>query len=665
MQAHSSQSTHVPPIDSEATRLRRLLQAGDFNEALQVGESLLERVPENRDVLYMVAVSLRNLRRTETALSCLTRLQATHSKFSRLYQEKGYCYVALHDAPKAIEAFLTAVNINPALPASWRMLQNLFQMTDQRENADMARRHIATLEKLPPEVVSATDLFSDGEMEAAERIIRPFLLKHGNHVEGMRLLARIGLELDVLDDAELLLKAVLELEPSYRAARLDYARALLKRHKHTAAMKELDTLLELDPGNRTYLTAYAAACVGIGDHERALTLFENLLDEPQTAADIHLSIAHSIKTLGRTQEAIAAYKLSLGARATFGDAYWSLANLKTYRFSDHEISQMLADESSPNIRSDDRYRLCFALGKALEDRGQYEESFSYYKRGNDIKKAESRFRIELVERQAELQKVICTRKFFDARATYGFPSPDPIFILGLPRAGSTLLEQILASHSLVEGTMELADVPRIVQALSGREDDQDNPRYPAILETMQAEELYALGERYISDTRVYRSGRPFFVDKMPNNFRHIGLIHLMLPGAKIIDARREPMACCFSNFKQLFATGQEFTYSMEDIARYYRSYVSLMDHWESVLPGKILRVQYEDLVNNFESNVRRVLAYCGLPFEKSCVQFHLTRRSVRTASSEQVRRPLNRDGMEQWKNFEPYLGELKATLGNI
>jgi tetratricopeptide (TPR) repeat protein len=389
-----------------------------------------------------------------------------------------------------------------------------------------------------------------------------------------------------------------------------------------------------------------------------------LVGAPQTA-EIRLSIAHTLKTLGRPDEAIAEYRAAAAERPSFGDAYWSLANLKTYRFTDAELTEMRARESSADTALADRFHLCFALGKALEDRGDYEESWRYYERGNRLKKSESRFRIEQIERNTRLQKTVCTPEFFAERRSVGCPSPDPIFIVGLPRSGSTLLEQILASHSHVEGTMELADIPRIVLELQGRQMDSDDPLYPGVLARLTPEEFRRLGEKYVGATRIYRTDKPRFIDKMPNNFRHIGLIHLMLPNARIIDARREPMACCFSNFKQLFAQGQEFTYSLEDIARYYRTYVELMAHWDRVLPGRVLRVQHESVVEDLEGNVRRILEFCGLGFESACIEFHKTERSIRTASSEQVRQPIYREGVDQWRNFSPWLGPLRAALGDL
>jgi Tfp pilus assembly protein PilF len=490
------------------------------------------------------------------------------------------------------------------------------------------------------------------------------LIKSGHHIEAMRLLARIGIARRVFDDAQLLLEAVLDLAPDYRAARFEYVQVLIERHLHQQAQQQIEKLLADDPANRSYRTLHALTHVGLGRHERAVDIYRELLTGATQPAELHLSIAHSLKTLGRRDEAIAEYRAAAAARSDFGDAYWSLANLKTYRFQDRELQQMRAAESAAATPVTDRYHLCFALGKALEDRRQFETSMEYYTRGNALKRSESRYRPETLELNTRLQIEICTPALFARHENGGAPAADPIFIVGLPRSGSTLIEQILASHSAVEGTQELANLPRIVADLKGRDADADDPRYPAVLAEMTAEDFLRLGEKYLADTRVYRSGKARFVDKMPNNFRHIGLIHLMLPNAKIIDARREPMACCFGNFKQLFASGQEFTYSIEDIARYYRTYLELMRHWAAVLPGRVLHVQYESVVDDLESNVRRLLEYCELEFEPACVDFHRTERSVRTASSEQVRQPIYREGLAHWRHYEPWLGSLREALGD-
>jgi tetratricopeptide (TPR) repeat protein len=652
------------PVEVEVARLRNLQREGQHEAVLRDAQARLGSLPENRDLLLIAAISLRYQLRLDEALAMLDRLERTQPRFSRLHEERGLCFVARKDAPAAIGALLRAVNINPALPTSWRMLEGLYRLTKDTENAAIAAAHVATLKNLPPEVLIATALFSDGDLALAEQIIRAVLLRHGDHPEAMRLLARIGLARDVLDDAELLLEAVLKLAPQYQAARYDYAQALVKRQKYVLARAQIEQLLALEPGSFDYRTLAATVAVGLGENDKAIGLYRGMAADFPGSPDVHLWLAHALKTVGQIPEAVSEYRAAAASRPDFGDAYWSLANLKLYRFGEGEMARMRAEEASAATSPIDRYHLCFALGKALEDRGEIAESWAYYERGNALKRSESRYRPDILETNTRKQIDVCTPAFFAHRAGWGDARGDPIFILGLPRSGSTLLEQILASHSQVEGTQELSDIQRIVLELQGRDPDLDNPRYPAALAEMSREDFRDLGERYLADTQVYRTGRPLFIDKMPNNFRHIGLIHLMLPNAPIIDARREPMSCCFSNLKQLFAQGQEFTYSVEDIARYYRTYLDLMRHWDVVLPKRILRVQHEDVVNDLEGSVRRLLDHCGLPLEPACIEFHKTERSVRTPSSEQVRQPIFRDGLDQWRKYEPWLGPLEAALGD-
>ncbi|WP_232820994.1 tetratricopeptide repeat-containing sulfotransferase family protein [Dyella sp. C11] len=654
----------VMSVEQQVAHLRLLQRDGKHGEVLPLAAALSRDVPENRDVLYLIARSQRHLGQISEALETLAILERHHPAFSRLHEERGHCHVVRRDAPQAIDALLRAVNINPALPSSWNLLEGLYRMGGDSANAQMAADHVATLKRLAPEVVQATSLLSDGDLVQAEHVIRGHLQRAGNDVEGMRLLARVAVARDVLDDADILLAAVLQLAPDHHAARFDHAKVLFDRHKYKEAREQMERLLAIDPQHPDYRALYASACVGLGEHDRAIDLYRDLLRDVPHAADLHLSLAHSLKTQGRQGESIDAYRAAVAARPDFGDAYWSMANLKTYRFTNEEIAGMLAHEAMPATSLVDRYHLNFALGKAFEDRGDYAGSWRHYAGGNALKREESRYRPEIIETNTRLQIETCTREFFAERADAGDPRPDPIFIVGLPRSGSTLLEQILASHPLVDGTQELADIPRIVLELQGREPNLDDPRYPRILTQMATEDFRALGERYLRDTHSFRGTAPYFIDKMPNNFRHLGLIHLMFPNAKIIDARREPMACCFSNLKQLFASGQEFTYSIEDIARYYRTYLDVMEHWDRVLPGRILRVHHEDVVDDLEGNVRRILDFCGLPFDAACLAFHETRRSVRTASSEQVRQPIFRDGIDQWTHYAMHLAPLREQLGD-
>jgi tetratricopeptide (TPR) repeat protein len=652
------QNTRASPIELEVGRIRELSKGGRHAEALVAAEALAVTAPQDRDLLYLIAANQRCLNRIHEALETLRRLEQLDPRFSLLYQERGYCYTTLRDAPRAIEAFLRSADINPALEKTWSMLERLFRMTGDARNAAAAAEHISSLKNLQPEVVRAGSLFSDGDLSAAENILQAYLRISSDDVEALRLLARIQHQRAVLGEAESLLEAALEVKPYYVAARLDYVRVLIDRQKYLRAREETDTLLRLEPGNRDYLSLYAAACVGLGEHESAIARYRELLAASPASADLHVSLGHSLKAVGRKKEATESYQMAAAARPSFGDAWWSLANLKTYSFSQNEIVQMRAEEAAPGTDPVDRYHLCFALGKALEDRNEFAESWQFYERGNALKRAESRYHPDITETNTRKQVEVCTAQFFGARVGVGEPNFDPIFIVGLPRSGSTLIEQILASHSLVEGTHELSDIQRIVVEIRGLEDN----RYPAALAELAPEEFRRLGERYITDTRAYRQGKPFFIDKMPNNFCHIGLIHLMLPNAKIIDVRRDPMACCVSNLRQLFAKGQEFTYSIEDIARYYRTYLELMRHWDAVFPGRILRIWYEDVVEDLEGNVRRILGFCGLEFEPTCVEFYKTERSVNTASSEQVRRPIFLGGLFQWRNYEPWLGPLKDKL---
>ena len=645
-------------------RVRQSLEKGQFAQAEREASALLSEQPESRDGLYMLAVAQRLQGRIDAALATLERLQELYPEYPRTYQERGHCRVMQRRAPEAMVAFENAIRLNPALPASWRALESLYRMNGRGTDAATAAAHVAKLASLPTEIVTARSMFADGETESAENLVRRYLLTHGDHIEGMRLLAQIGMKLDVLDDAELLLENVLRMEPDYRAARFDYVQVLLQRHKHRQAREQVQMLQQIEPENRAYLTSQATICTELGECETALRLYGQLLKETPDHPELHLSMGHTLKTLGRQTEAIQAYHRAAQCRSGYGDAYWSLANLKTYRFTDEEIEEMRRAEAAPRLAVVDRFHLCFALGKALEDRGQYADAFVYYERGNALKRNESRYRPEFMEGNTRRQIEVCTREFFAERQGWGCSSDAPIFIVGLPRAGSTLIEQILASHSQVEGTMELSDIPRLVQQLQGREGSAA-ARYPAVLRELGAEDFRRFGEQYLADTALYRKGKPRFIDKMPNNFRHIGLMRLMFPNARIIDARRASMACCFSNFKQLFASGQQFTYSFEDIARYYRTYVELMAHWDKVLPGSVLRVQHEELVTDFEPQVRRILAFCGLPFEQGCLEFYKTERRVHTASSEQVRQPINTEGLDQWRRFEPWLGPLAQRLGDL
>ena len=648
---------------SQADEARRRLQAGDLSGALMIARRAMVDDPADAEALYVMAVGQRLQSEFQDALATLEQLLAVRPGYGRAFQERGYCHRALNQADLATQAFERATGANPALASSWTALADLQETAGRRDRAVAARAQAKWLAGLPPELVSVLSLLHEGRLYKAERLCRAYLQTHGHHFEAMRLLAELGVRSHAMDEAEFLLESCAVLRPDYLPARFDYIKVLNKRQKFEQALGEAEAIRAIAGDSPQFKLQYANQHLAVGNFEVALELYDELRAITPDDPVVSLTHGHALKTVGQQDAAVAAYRQAYTLRADLGDAYWSLANLKTYRFDDGEIAQMRLSEAARETSLFDRYSLCFALGKELEDRGEYAGSFAYYERGNALKREELNYSADRMQADLVAQARACTPALFAAQPGVGCPAPDPIFIVGLPRAGSTLLEQILASHSQVEGTMELPNILSLAHRLDGRRRIDEEARYPGNLAELTADELTAFGEAYIRDTAIHRTGAPFFIDKMPNNFRHIGLIHLILPNAKIIDARREPMACCFSGFKQLFGEGQDFTYGLEDVGRYYRDYVDLMRHWDDVLPGRVLRVQYEDVVEDLETQVRRLLDHCGLPFEPACIRFHETERAVRTASSEQVRQPIFQGGLDQWQNYEAYLGLLKAALG--
>ncbi|MGI9236286.1 MAG: sulfotransferase, partial [Woeseiaceae bacterium] len=567
--------------------------------------NLLRELPQHEEALYVFAVSLRYAGKLEGAKATLEKLQRLRPAYGRAWQEEGHLQLRMGNKLAARVAFRNAVTRNNSLLASWQALEQMaLDDGDQALYAETAE-HRQRLEALPPELLSVRNMISENKLYRAERLCRAFLQEQPQHIEGMRLLADLGVRSGVLDDAEFVLESAVEFEPHNRFARFDYMNVLYRRQKYAQSLEQAKILRDNDPDNPDYLVAYANQCVAIGNYDEALDIYDDLAKRAGKNPGLHLVHGHALKTVGRLDDAIASYRNSYTARSDFGDAYWSLANLKTYRFSDREVQLMESAEDEPGTSIEDRVHLCFALGKHYEDNDVFATSADFYLRGNTLKKEVLQYDSAAMSEQLKLQRQICDASLFASRSGSGHDASDPIFIVGLPRAGSTLLEQILASHSLVDGTLELPNIPALAHRLDGRRFKDDEARYPGILNDLSDEKLRRFGEDYVADTRIHRQNAPFFIDKMPNNFRHIGLIHLILPNAKIIDARRHPMACCFSSFKQLFATGQEFTYGLDEIGTYYRDYVGLMDHWDEVLPGKILRVQYEDVVEDLETEVRR------------------------------------------------------------
>lgn len=644
-------------------RAKQHMMASRFAEALDDLTPLLAREPAEAEALYMAAVCARYLHAYGDARRHLDALKAQAPELGRAHQEEGHLLRQLGEQAEALKAYAKACQYNPALHASWAAQADLAEALGFDQAAAHARQQLAHIKSLPQDLVTVTHLIHEGKLLKAEKLCRHFLQNRPHHVEGMRLLADIGARFGALNEADFLLESAVAFDPNHVGARLDYIQVLRKRQKFEAAVEQAKELYERDPDNPVFQSHYAIESLQTGEFDRALKLFESILQKlPHDPATL-TSRGHALKTYGRQDEAVESYRAAFKAKPDHGDAYYGLANLKTYRFSDDEMTAMSQQAARPDIAHNDKIQLSFALGKAHEDRKNFDTAFDFYAQGNALKRIQTRYNPDHMEEELRAQAEICTKDLFDTRLGEGHPSPDPIFIVGLPRAGSTLLEQILASHSQVDGTLELPNVLTLSHMLRGRKRITSESRYPRILHDLASEKLKEMGESYITDTMIHRQGAPFFIDKMPNNFRHIGLILLMLPNAKIIDARREPMDCCVSGFKQLFAEGQEFTYSLEDIGRYYRNYVDLMDHWHRVVPGRILHVQHEDVVHDLEGQVTRMLEFVGLPFEQACLDFHETERAVRTASSEQVRQPINPKSIGQWRRFENHLEPLQQALG--
>jgi tetratricopeptide (TPR) repeat protein len=641
----------------------RLLDADPALAAEQARE-ILEVVPEQPVATVILGAAHRVMGDPTAAISILTPLAERHPDWVSPHYELGLALGAAGRTSEATAALRRAVAIQPAMADAWRALGDHLTAARDRDGADEAYAHHIRAATRDPRLLEPAAALCDGRIAVAERLLREHLKQHPTDVAAIRMLAEVAARLGRFRDSETLLHRCLELAPRFDAARHNLAVVLHRQNRPADALREVETLLASDHANVGARNLKAAVLARIGDLAGSTEIYEQVLrDHPQQPKVWH-SYGHSLKTGGRTQEAVDAYRRSISLTPGFGEAYWSLANLKTFRFTPADVDAMVAQLGRTDLSVDDRFHFHFALGKALEDAGDYARSFEHYAQGNRLRRSVIDYDAEELTDRVRRSKSLLTAAFFAERAGQGSPAPDPIFVVGLPRSGSTLIEQILSSHSLVEGTMELPDIGTIARGLAGRKRKGDPPAYPEVLERLDADGLRELGERYLEQTRIQRrTAAPFFVDKMPNNWEHIGLIHLILPNARIVDARRHPMSCCFSAFKQHFARGQRFSYDLDELGRYYRDYVELTAHFDAVLPGRVHRVFYERMVDETEAEVRRLLEYCGLPFEEACLRFYENERAVRTASSEQVRRPIYRDALEQWTHYEPWLGALAPHLG--
>ena len=643
--------------------VQRLIGQKKLNDADATIDQLLQSQPRHVEALFTKAVIERLLNRPEDAQHTIAALHAIDPKHGRAFQEKGHHKMTKKELQPAIEAYESAVARDPALILSWKALIGLHAMGNNSIGAGTAKAHVERLQVLPQELLNISSLINEERFDKAESLCRNFLQQDPHNVEAMRLLAAIGIGMGITDDAEQLLEAALKFDPGFHLGRFDYVGVLQTRQKFEAAFKHAGYLKEAKPDDLNFQRLYANICLNVGRNEEAIEIYNKVLGADPENPQILLMCGHAAKTIGRVQESIDYYRRCYTAKPDYGDAFWSLANLKTYTLSDDELAIAQHSEAASQSTTTDRIHLCFALGKAFEDRRNFSLSFEYYERGNQLKQSELGYHSDLVTTEVDTQIAVCNSTLIEIKSTSGHPAPDPIFIVGLPRSGSTLLEQILASHSEIDGTFELPNILNTVVKLNGRRMKGDMANYPGIMQELNDEQLSDLGKTYIEETKIHRANAPFFTDKMPNNFRHIGLIKMILPNAKIIDARREPMACCFSGFKQFFARGQAYTYGLQEIGQYYKDYVRLMNHWDQVLPGQILKVQYENVVADLETEVSRMLEFCGLEMQSACLEFHKTDRLVRTPSSEQVRQPIYQKGLHQWKEYSKFLQPLRKALG--
>ncbi len=640
------------------------LLAVDPAAAEREATGLLKLAPSDPRGRLILASAHRRQGRAAAALALLDPLARAYPRAANTQYELGAALADLGRPRPAIEALSRAVAANPDLADAWRRLGELqFAEGDAAaaERAYAAHDRAALRDaRLKP----IADTLLHGDADRGEDALRAFLVADPNHGEALRMLGELSARQGRYGDAEVLFAHALERNETDARVRFGYAAALFRQQKAAEALAHVNRLLADAPGDPAYRNLLAA-CLGLlGDNDRVLEIYEALAAQYPKQPGIWLNFGHALRTVGRLEEAVAAYRRCLALAPAYGEAYWSLANLKVVSFTAEETAAMEAALLRGDIAEDDRLHLHYALGKALEDCKDYAPSFHHYAAGARIRRAQAAYDAAETTAFTGRSKALFDEAFFAARADGGSPSDAPIFIVGLPRAGSTLIEQILASHSEVEGTMELPEIGLLARRIGGAEGDGRNDRYPAALAALTSDRRRALGEGFLADTQVYRElGRPRFIDKMPNNFQHIGLIHLILPNAKIVDARRSPYGSCFSAFKQHFNQGQTFSYDLSDVGRYYRDYVDLMGHFDRVLPGRVHRVIYEDMVENAEAEIRRLLDYCGLPFEAGCLRFYETERAVRTVSSEQVRRPIFRDGLDQWRRYEAFLEPLQAALG--
>jgi len=619
--------------------------------------------PGEPNLLSLLGVALNRQGRGEEAEPLLRRALAEEPDYAKGHEELGRSLLQLGRSGEAIESLQKALALDPKLQGAQLTLVHALSESGRALEAEAAMRQFLHADPARKLIAEAAEHQRAGRLDQAEATYREILRRDPRNIEALRLLALIAMQTEHYGQAEQLLARVVEIAPDFLAAWIDLSRAQLERLEIPAARTSIARAMDLNPRSPTVLVHAANVQARAGRHDEAIETFQRAIaTNPESNAAL-VGLGNALKTVGRQAEAIDAYRRATVLRPELSEAWWSLSNLKTFRFEEAEIAAMERQLESPALNDEARAQFSFALGKAFEDRGNYARAFEHYDRGNHARRKRESY--DPVQTEVINERI---RNVFDAgllarNAGRGDPDPAPIFIVGLPRSGSTLIEQILASHSQVDATHELPEVGRLIQQIN--REQTGKVAYPEAVRDFDADAWAKLGREYLNATRRYRHGAPHFMDKNPNNFASIGLISLALPNARIINARRHPLDTCLSCYKQLFARGQPFTYDLVEIAEYYLEYDRMMAHWHAVLPGRVLDVLYEDVVADLEGQVRRMLEFCGLPWEDACLRFHETERAIRTASSEQVRRPIYDSSIGIWRHYERELAPLIDVLAPL
>ena len=658
----------MPTIsDSADLALMRasMLLESDPAAAARQASDILAKSPGHAEANLLFASACRRLGAAEAAVTVLESLARTHPNSAAMQLELGRAHAGAGQGPLALAAFRHAVGLDSSLADGWRELAAQWFLAGETQLGDAAYLRYSRLAQEPPQLTDAYIARAADRLDAAQALVRQHLLRAPRDPAALRMLADLAAQRGDNMEAQRCLTACLQAAPGDAAARHDLARLLIRQERIAEALPLVERLLATEPDDSGYVCLKAQGLRLIGRTDEAIALLQGVVAKSPDDAPAWVILGNALREVGEQARAIEAFRSALAARPEFGEAYWALANLKTFRLDAGHVTAMQEELGRSPKSGSNRIHLEYALGKALEDGRQYAASFEHYARGAALQRATMAYDADATTEFVRRSKTICTAGLFADRAEYGSERRDPIFIIGLPRSGSTLLEQILASHSQVEGSRELPDIPDIVMELFAR-GGSGGAEYPELIETLGQQEIMAFAARYLARTQIRRPrGLPRFVDKMLGNFSHLGLIQLMFPHAAIIDARRHPLACGFSCFKQLFSQRMNFSYDLGEMGRYYRDYAELMQHIHSVLPGRVHRVHYEQMVANPDREVRRLLEYCGLPFEEQCLRFYENRRPVQTISSEQVRRPIYSDAVNHWQHYEPWLGQLKEALGDL